>query len=82
MNGEIFGNQAAQHGRDGRCVRIPKSCVADQCEIGFQLVSVLGQEWNERRGGAFFFALEQDGDVAGQFASDVFPCTAGLDECH
>ena len=56
--------------------------VADQRDVGVQLVGVVLHERHQRGRAGFLLALEEEGDLAGQGAVHRLPGAAGLDEGH
>ena len=79
---DLVVNQSAQRCCDRRRIRIPHAGVADQCEVGLQVLLVGFKERNEILRADFFFAFDHDGDIDGQRAGDGLPGPAGLDEGH
>ena len=75
-------DQSAQRGGDRRRIRIPHAGVADQREVGLEVLLVGFKKRNEILRSDFFFALDHDGDVDRQRAGHGFPGPAGFDEGH
>ena len=59
----LIVNKTAQRRRDRRRVRVPHAGVADQCEVGLEVLLVGFKKRNEILRSDFFFALDDDGDV-------------------
>ncbi len=79
---DLVINQAAQRCGNRRRVGIPHTGVADQCEIGLQVLLVGFKKRNEILRADFFLALDHDGDIDRQRACDGLPGPAGFDEGH
>ena len=78
-----FGEgKAAQEGRYRGCVFVPLSGIADEREVGFELIAVCGEEWGEARASQFLLALEEHADIDRQGSMRGEPGSACLDERH
>ena len=82
LDPHLIVHQPAQRRGDGRRISVPHAGVADQGEIGLEVVLVRFKKRNEILRSDFFFALDDDGHVDRQRAGHGFPGPAGLDEGH
>ena len=82
LDGDLVIHQAAQRGCDGGRVRVPHAGVADQREVGLQLIPDRLHERHEILRADFFFAFDQDRDIDRQRSRHLLPGAAGLDEGH
>ena len=78
---DLLADQPAQHGGDGGRVGVPHAGVADEREVGLELVRVGVDEGGKRRRTGLLLALEQNRHVAGQ-AARLAEGANGLDERH
>lgn len=81
-NYELVAGEATQHRGDGGRILVPLAGVANEHEIGFELVAILGEEVRERRRAALFFALDQHRNGDRQIARNLFPGPCRLEEGH
>ena len=79
---DLLAQQAAQAGGDRRHPIGEEAGVADQRELGAQLLGILLQEGDERGRARFLLALEEQGQLAGKLPVHRLPGAAGLDEGH
>ena len=63
LDPHLVVNKPAQRRRDRRRIRIPHAGVANQGEIGLEVLLVGFKKRNEILRPDFFFALDDDGDV-------------------
>ena len=75
-------NESAQRRGDRRRVRVPHAGVADQCEVGLEIVLVQFEKRNEIFRSDFFLTLDDNGHVERQRTCYGFPGPAGFDEGH
>ena len=80
--GDFLGNEAADHGGDGRRFRVPHVGVTDQHRVAGQFLCRCVEEGNQRARAALLFAFEQEADGNRQLAAHFRPGPAGLDEGH
>ena len=59
----LLVNKSAQRRRDRRRIRVPHAGVADQGEVGLEVLLVGFKKRNEILRSDFFFALDDDGDI-------------------
>ena len=82
LDRHLLADQAAQADADRRRIAVPHAGVADQRELGLQLLGIGLEERLQRRRAGFLLALEQDRHLAGQLAVHVLVGAAGFDEGH
>ena len=79
---EFVADEAPQHRRDCRRVLVPLAGIADEDEIGFELVTVLCEKAWQRRRAALFLAFDQHRDRDRQLPGDGLPRPRCLEEGH
>ena len=82
LDPHLLVDQPAQRGGDRRRIGVPHAGVADQREVGLEVVLVRFEKRNEILRSDFLLALDDDGDVERQRTGHGFPGPAGLDEGH
>jgi len=79
---QLFPAKTAQHGLNGGRFRVPHIGVADQADIGAQLVGMRLKEARQTGAARLLLTLEQNRCRDGKLAGNGLPCPAGLDESH
>ncbi len=81
-DGDLGVSESPQEGGDRRAVLVPLPGVANEGEIGFELLGMRIEEGRQRRAAQFLLALQEHGHVDRQPPLGLEPGAAGLDEGH
>ena len=75
-DGDLGEGQPAQEGGDGGRVGVPLPGIANERDVGLELLAMGGEEGREARASRFFLALDEHADVDGKLAMLVEPGAA------
>ncbi len=81
LDDDFLRHDSTQHGGDGRRGAIKHAGIADQRDVGAEVIPILREEGGQRVRTRFLFTLKENGDVAREIAG-FFQRPAGLDKGH